>query len=137
MTWHTFHKLVMHKMWCRDMLEELMDDEDEMRDMNLSSRPGREEKRRVRERDRLEREMERRVCPLHSCIACAFAVLHCQACLLHYALRKGNALYNQLLYRKHGHGKCWGRGCWKTELMFVLQCDSPHVAAEREFEIGP
>lgn len=36
-----------------------MDDEDEMRDMNLSSRPGREEKRRVRERDRLEREMER------------------------------------------------------------------------------
>lgn len=44
---------------CRDMLEELMDDEDEMRDMNLSSRPGREEKRRVRERDRLEREMER------------------------------------------------------------------------------
>lgn len=41
------------------MLEELMDDEDEMRDMNLSSRPGREEKRRVRERDRLEREMER------------------------------------------------------------------------------
>lgn len=42
-----------------DMLEELMDDEDEMRDMNLSSRPGREEKRRVRERDRLEREMER------------------------------------------------------------------------------
>ncbi|DBA94685.1 TPA: hypothetical protein ACH3X1_002247 [Trebouxia sp. C0004] len=42
-----------------NMLEELMDDEDEMRDMNLSSRPGREEKRRVRERDRLEREMER------------------------------------------------------------------------------
>ena len=41
------------------MLQELMDDEDEMRDMNLSSRPGREEKRRVRERDRLEREMER------------------------------------------------------------------------------
>lgn len=41
------------------MLQELMDDEDELRDMNLSSRPGREEKRRVRERDRLEREMER------------------------------------------------------------------------------
>ena len=41
------------------MLQELMDDEDEMRDMNLSSRPGREDKRRVRERDRLEREMER------------------------------------------------------------------------------
>ena len=46
------------------MLQELMDDEGELRDMNLSSRPGREEKRRVRERDRLEREMERSV--LHS-----------------------------------------------------------------------
>lgn len=75
---HTFDKPVMRKMWCRDMLEELMDDEDEMRDMNLSSRPGREEKRRVRERDRLEREMERQVCGictralplvLQSCIA--------------------------------------------------------------------
>ena len=85
---HTFDKLVMRKMWCRDMLEELMDDEDEMRDMNLSSRPGREEKRRVRERDRLEREMERQVCALHSCVACGFAVLHCQACLLHCASRK-------------------------------------------------
>ena len=41
------------------MLQELMDDEGELRDMNLSSRPGREEKRRVRERDKLEREMER------------------------------------------------------------------------------
>jgi len=71
-------------MWCRDMLEELMDDEDEMRDMNLSSRPGREEKRRVRERDRLEREMERQVCALHCCFAFSFAVLHC---LLHYSLR--------------------------------------------------
>ncbi len=66
------------------MLEELMDDEDEMRDMNLSSRPGREEKRRVRERDRLEREMERQVCALHCCFAFSFAVLHC---LLHYSLR--------------------------------------------------
>jgi len=74
----------MRKMWCRDMLEELMDDEDEMRDMNLSSRPGREEKRRVRERDRLEREMERQVCALHCCFAFSFAVLHC---LLHYSLR--------------------------------------------------
>ncbi len=71
-------------MLCRDMLEELMDDEDEMRDMNLSSRPGREEKRRVRERDRLEREMERQVCALHCCFAFSFAVLHC---LLHYSLR--------------------------------------------------
>ena len=43
----------------RDMLEELMDDEDEVRDMNLSSRPSREERRRVREREKIERGMER------------------------------------------------------------------------------
>jgi hypothetical protein len=43
----------------RDLLEEMMDDEDEIRELNLSSRPKREEKRRQRERDRLEREMER------------------------------------------------------------------------------
>lgn len=43
----------------RDLLEELMDDEDEVRELNLSSRPKREEKRRQRERERLEREMER------------------------------------------------------------------------------
>ena len=36
-----------------------MDDEGEIRDMNLSSRPKREERRRQRERERLEREMER------------------------------------------------------------------------------
>lgn len=36
-----------------------MDDEDEMRELNLSSRPRREERRRQRERDRLERELER------------------------------------------------------------------------------
>lgn len=36
-----------------------MDDEDEVRELNLSSRPKREEKRRQRERERLEREMER------------------------------------------------------------------------------
>jgi hypothetical protein len=41
------------------MLEELMDDEDELREMNLSSRPRREERRRQRERERLERELER------------------------------------------------------------------------------
>ena len=55
----TIYKCLIFSGGCRDMLQELMDDEDEMRDMNLSSRPGREEKRRVRERDRLEREMER------------------------------------------------------------------------------
>lgn len=43
----------------RNMLEELMDDEDELRELNLSSRPRREERRRQRERDRLERELER------------------------------------------------------------------------------
>ena len=42
----------------REVLEDLMDDEDEMREMNLSSRPQREERRRQRERDRLERERE-------------------------------------------------------------------------------
>ncbi|KAF5836253.1 hypothetical protein DUNSADRAFT_6205 [Dunaliella salina] len=43
----------------RNMLEELMDDEDELREMNLLSRPRREERRRQRERERLERELER------------------------------------------------------------------------------
>eukprot|EP00198_Chlamydomonas_reinhardtii_P014167 XP_001703504.1 Mg2+ transporter protein, CorA-like protein [Chlamydomonas reinhardtii] len=38
------------------MLEELMDDEDELRELNLSSRPRREDRRRQRERNRLERE---------------------------------------------------------------------------------
>ena len=36
-----------------------MDDEDEVRDLNLSSRPLREERRRLRERGRLERGMAR------------------------------------------------------------------------------
>ena len=36
-----------------------MDDEDEVRDLNLSSRPLREDRRRVRERERLERGMAR------------------------------------------------------------------------------
>lgn len=36
-----------------------MDDEDEVRDLNLSSRPLREERRRARERERLERGMAR------------------------------------------------------------------------------
>ncbi|KAH7616038.1 putative Magnesium transporter MRS2-A, chloroplastic [Nannochloris sp. 'desiccata'] len=43
----------------RDMLTELMDDEEEVIELNLSSRPKREEKRRQREIERLEREMER------------------------------------------------------------------------------
>lgn len=40
----------------REVLEDLFDDEDEMREMNLSSRPKREERRRQRERERLARE---------------------------------------------------------------------------------
>ena len=113
---HTFDKPVMRKMWCRDMLEELMDDEDEMRDMNLSSRPGREEKRRVRERDRLEREMERQVCTVHSSIAFAFAVLHRQACLLHCALKKvvyyimRCMLYKEMYTESMAMRKCWAEG---------------------------
>jgi hypothetical protein len=43
----------------RDMVEEIMDDEDEVRDLNLSSRPLREDRRKVRERERLERGMAR------------------------------------------------------------------------------
>jgi len=38
------------------LLEEVLDDDDEIRDFNLSSRPQREEKRRQRERVRLERD---------------------------------------------------------------------------------
>jgi hypothetical protein len=41
------------------MLEDIMDDEDELKDFNLSSRVLREERRRRRERSRLERELER------------------------------------------------------------------------------
>eukprot|EP00798_Chlamydomonas_sp_ICE-L_P017634 gene17634-23977_t len=43
----------------RKILEELMDDDDELRELNLSSRPRREERRRQRERTKLERELER------------------------------------------------------------------------------
>ena len=47
------------------MLEEIMDDEEEVQQINLSSRPLREEQRKQRDRQRLEREMERQV--LTSC----------------------------------------------------------------------
>ena len=43
----------------RNMLEEVLDDEDELRELNLTNRPRREERRRQRERERLERELER------------------------------------------------------------------------------
>jgi hypothetical protein len=41
------------------MLEQIMDDEDELRELNLSSRPRREERRKQRERDRMERQLTR------------------------------------------------------------------------------
>ena len=44
----------------REVLEEVLDDDDEVREMNLTSRPAREEKRRTRERERLERDIEER-----------------------------------------------------------------------------
>jgi hypothetical protein len=44
---------------CRELLEDIMDDEGDLRDFNLSSRVLREERRRQRERGRLERELER------------------------------------------------------------------------------
>jgi hypothetical protein len=50
-----------------DMLEEMMDDEDEVREMNLSSRPLREERRRQREIDRIERGRERCILSLFHC----------------------------------------------------------------------
>ena len=42
----------------RALLEELLDDEDELAQLNLSSRPVREDKQRKRERDRLRRGQE-------------------------------------------------------------------------------
>ena len=70
-----------------------MDDEDEVRDMNLSSRPSREERRRVREREKIERGMERWgphgttsaffmlawLCHRHGCLLYSLTYLtHCQ-----------------------------------------------------------
>jgi hypothetical protein len=43
----------------REMLEQIMDDEDELRELNLSSRPRREERRKQRERERMERQLTR------------------------------------------------------------------------------
>lgn len=44
------------------MLEELLDDQEDIGDINLSSRPMREEGRRQRDREALEREVRRPVC---------------------------------------------------------------------------
>eukprot|EP00798_Chlamydomonas_sp_ICE-L_P003434 gene3434-13489_t len=43
----------------RKVLEDLMDDDDEKYELNLSSRPMRENRRRQRERERLKRELDR------------------------------------------------------------------------------
>jgi hypothetical protein len=51
----------------REMLEQIMDDEDELREINLSSRPRREERRKQRERERMERQLTRCV---FVCVCC-------------------------------------------------------------------
>lgn len=43
----------------RELLEQIMDDEDELTEINLSSRPRREERRKQRERDRANRQLSR------------------------------------------------------------------------------
>ena len=43
---------------CRALLEELLDDDDELAQLNLSSRPLREDKKRNRDRERLKRGQE-------------------------------------------------------------------------------
>lgn len=43
----------------RELLEEMLDDEDELREFNLTSRPRREERKRLREREKIERDLER------------------------------------------------------------------------------
>ena len=62
--------------WCRQMLEDIMDDESELREVNLSSRVQREDRRRARERERLEREMarerEEKVCGCLFVMQCFF-----------------------------------------------------------------
>lgn len=45
--------------FCRGMLEELMNDEEEVLDLNLSSRPRREERKKKREVDRQKRKLIR------------------------------------------------------------------------------
>eukprot|EP01025_Chloroclados_australasicus_P014665 TRINITY_DN16890_c1_g1_i3.p1 TRINITY_DN16890_c1_g1~~TRINITY_DN16890_c1_g1_i3.p1 ORF type:complete len:546 (-),score=69.89 TRINITY_DN16890_c1_g1_i3:727-2364(-) len=42
----------------RELLEEVMDDDDELREFNLSSRPRREERRRNREREKIQRDLD-------------------------------------------------------------------------------
>lgn len=41
---------------CRELLEEILDDDQELAEINLSSQPSREARQRRRERNRLKRE---------------------------------------------------------------------------------
>lgn len=62
----------------REMLEQIMDDEDELREINLSSRPRREERRKQRERERMERQLtryDRTGCRFSRCFV-SFILLH-------------------------------------------------------------
>ena len=61
------------------MLEEVLDDQEDIGDINLSSRPMREEGRRQRDREALEREVRR---PRARCKACLDAVEAGTAALL-------------------------------------------------------
>ena len=51
-----WHSLILFD---RDMLEEMMDDPSEVRELNLSSRPLREDRIKKRELQRIERQGER------------------------------------------------------------------------------
>lgn len=64
---HCLRQLLPQADTLREMLEQIMDDEDELRELNLSSRPRREERRKQRERDRMERQLTR--CVLIVCDA--------------------------------------------------------------------
>lgn len=66
------------------MLEEIIDDKDELKEFNLSSRVLREEQRKARERERLEREMAREMQvrpapahPLPNCRPCCLPTRPC------------------------------------------------------------
>lgn len=72
------------------MLEELLDDQEDIGDINLSSRPMREEGRRQRDREALEREVRR---PVARCKACLDAVEAGTAALLAVRHTQGKAAW--------------------------------------------
>lgn len=75
---------------CSNMLEELLDDQEDIGDINLSSRPMREEGRRQRDREALEREVGR---PLACCKACSDAIKAGTAALLAARHGQGRAAW--------------------------------------------